>query len=324
MKRNKTELSVLVSNKLFSPNTWPYWCVLGLLWLITQLPYRWFMRFGQALGYAISFIPHYNRAVTLVNLKACFPEKTDAERLKMMRRSYASLGMAMLETSFSCWASDQRLKNLVTIHNPDFQQQCEGHGILLIVPHYHVLEISGRLCAMQIPNLSAVYRPHRKPVIEFMNKQHLSHNFKTLIPRTNGKGMIRLLRDKGNLFFLPDIDAGRKQSIFANFFGIQTASVASVPKLVTLGKAKVVFVHAYRKADLSGYELTFSAPLENYPSDDVLQDVERVNNEMEKLIRMHPEQYLWQYRRFRTRPLGCADFYPRKKVSKKRSKKLRA
>lgn len=307
-----------INYKLIYPSSWPYWLVLGLLWLITQLPYRWFMRFGQKLGYLISFIPHYNREVTLVNLKLCFPEKTTEERYTMMRRCYESLAMAMLETSFSCWASDKRLQGLVTIQNIDFQQQCAGHGVLLIVPHYHVLEIAGRLCAMQVPNLSAVYRPHRKPVIELMNKQHLSHNFKTLIPRTNGKGMIRLLRDQGNLFFLPDIDAGKKQSIFANFFGIPTASVASVPKLVALGKAKVVFVHAYRKADLSGYEITFSAPLENYPSENELHDVERVNDEMERLIRLHPEQYLWQYRRFRTRPPGKPDFYPKKKVRKKK------
>lgn len=307
-----------MNSKLFHPNTWPYWSVLGILWLITQLPYRWFMRIGKWFGYLASFVPHYNREVTLINLKLCFPEKTERERLKMMRRCYESLGMAMLETSFSCWASDKRLRGLVTIHNAEFQKQCEGHGVLLIVPHYHVLEITGRLCAMEVLNLSAVYRPHRKPVIELLNKKHLSHNFKTLIPKTNGKGMIRLLREKGLLFFLPDIDAGKKQSIFAKFFGIQTASVASVPKLVALGKAKVVFVHAYRKSDLSGYEISFSAPLDNYPSDNELHDVERVNNEMEKLIRLYPEQYLWQYRRFRTRPPGEADFYPKKKVRKKK------
>lgn len=307
-----------MNSHLFKPNQWPYWILLGVLWLIIQLPYSWFMRLGKWFGYYVSFIPHYNRTVTLINLKLCFPEKTDAERLQMMRRCYESLGMAMLETSFSCWASDKRLQGLVTINNANFQQHCEGHGVLLIVPHYHVLEITGRLCAMQVPNLSAVYRPHRKPVIELMNKKHLSNNFKILIPRTNGKGMIRLLRDKGLLFFLPDIDAGKKQSVFANFFGIQTASVASVPKLVALGKAKVVFVHAYRKSDLSGYEISFSQPLENYPSDHELRDVERVNDEMEKLIRLYPEQYLWQYRRFRTRPSGESDFYPKKKVRKKK------
>lgn len=315
-------MAAKINFKLFYPNTWPYWLVLGLLWLITQLPYRWFMRIGRAFGYLVSFIPHYNRDVTLINLKLCFPEKKEAERLAMMRCCYESLGMAMLETSFSCWASNTRLQGLVTIHNADFQQQCGDHGVLLIVPHYHVLEITGRLCAMQISNLSAVYRPHRKSVIELMNKKHLAHNFKTLIPRTNGKGMIRLLRDKGCLFFLPDIDAGKKQSIFANFFGIQTASVASVPKLVALGKAKVVFVHAHRKSDLSGYEISFSKPFENYPSKDELQDVERVNYEMEKLIRLYPEQYLWQYRRFRTRPVGETDFYPKKQVGRKNSKRI--
>lgn len=308
-----------MSNKLFSLNSLPYWLLLGLLWIVIQLPYRYFMRLGRTLGYMVSFVPHYNRAVTLINLKLCFPEKTEIERIKLMRRSYESLLMAMLETAFSCFAHERRLRGLLHFHNPDFLQACEGHGVLIVVPHYHVLEIVGRLVSLQIPNLSAVYRPHRKAVIEHINRTHLANNFKSIIPRTNAKAMIRLLRNQGNLLFLPDIDAGKKQSIFASFFNIQTASVASVPKLVALAGAKVVFAHAYRKADLSGYELSFSAPLNQYPSDNLLHDVERVNLEMEALIRQHPEQYLWQYRRFRTRPSGEPDFYPQKSLRKKRN-----
>lgn len=310
---------IKVNIKLLRLSSWPYWILLGILWTVVQLPYQWFMRLGKGIGYLISFIPHYNRTVTLINLKLCFPEKTHEERKKLMRQCYESLAMAMLETAFSCFASEKRLCGLLNFHNPDFLNACVGHGVLIVVPHYHVLEIVGRLVSMQVPNLSTVYRPHRKPVIEYVNRTHLANNFKSIIPRTNGKAMIRLLREQGNLLFLPDIDAGKKQSIFAKFFNIQTASVASVPKLVALGQAKVVFAHAYRRADLSGYELSFSAPLENYPSDDVLHDVERVNFEMEKLIREHPEQYLWQYRRFRTRPQGEADFYPKKKVRKKKT-----
>jgi KDO2-lipid IV(A) lauroyltransferase len=180
------------------------------------------------------------------------------------------------------------------------------------------LEIAGRLCALQLTNLSTVYRPHRKPVLEWMNKRHLARNFKTVIPRNQGKAMVRVLRDQGCLFFLPDIDAGKKQSVFVNFFNIPTASVASVPKLVALGKAKVVLVYGQRKSDFSGYELKFSEPLINYPSGEVLSDVARINDAMEQLIRQCPAQYLWQYRRFRTRPPGEADFYPKKKVRNQR------
>ncbi len=307
----------IFDKSLLKPSAWPYWLFLGILWSIVQMPYAWFMRVGRCLGYLASFIPHYNRTVTLINLKLCFPEKTAKERMALMRQSYQSLMMAMLETAFSCFASKKRFQGLLHCHNPDFLKACEGHGVLIVVPHYHVLEIVGRLISMEVPSLSAVYRPHRKPVIEYVNKTHLASSFKSIIPRTNGRAMIRLLRDGGHLLFLPDIDAGKKQSVFANFFNIPTASVASVPKLVALGKAKVIFAHAYRRPDLSGYELSFSQPLDNYPSEDVLYDVERVNFEMEKLIRQHPEQYLWQYRRFRTRPSGEPDFYPKKKVRHK-------
>ncbi|MCD8524503.1 MAG: lysophospholipid acyltransferase family protein [Gammaproteobacteria bacterium] len=308
----------MMNKALFHPKHAIYWLLLGMLWLLVQLPYGWFMRMGKGLGYVASFIPHYNREVTLINLRLCFPEKAESERVSLMRRSYQSLLMAMLETVFSCFASEKRLRGLLHLQNPDFLQACGDQGVLIVVPHYHVLEIVGRLLSLQVRDLSAVYRPHRKPVIEYMNKKHLSANFVSLIPRTQGKAMIRLLRDGGRLLFLPDIDAGKKHSVFANFFNIPTASVASVPKLVKLGRAKVIVAHAYRRADLSGYELSFSAPVENYPSESILDDVGRINDHMERLIREHPEQYLWQYRRFKTRPVGEADVYPKKKVRKRK------
>lgn len=310
--------------KIFGVRAWPYWIVISMLWLIVQLPYRWFMRFGQAMGYGVSFIPHFNRTTTLINLQCCFPEKTKRERIKLMRQCYASLVMAMFETVFSCFAPEKRLEKLLHLQVDNLDHVAKEHGVLIIVPHYHVLDIVGRLYAMQTTHLSAVYRPHRKPVLEYINRKCRGKNFEFLVPRTQGKAMIRILRNKGKLLFLPDIDVGRKQSIFAQFFGISTASVASVPKLVALGDAKVVFAHAYRRADLTGYELSFSEPLRDYPSENIVHDVERVNLEMEKLIREHPEQYLWQYRRFRTRPEGEEDIYPKKrKFAKKEAREMK-
>lgn len=300
---------------LFGFRCWPYWLLIGCMWLLVQLPYRWFMRLGQVAGYAASFVPHYNRTITAINIHRCFPEKTDAEKAQWLRSSYASLGMAIMETVFACFAPERRLKNLLHLDAASaamLEQLCENTGVLIIVPHYHVLDIVGRLYALRTQHLSAVYRPHRKPVIESINRRYRGKIFEHLVPRTHGKTMIRILRHKGKLLFLPDIDAGKKHSVFAPFFGIPAASVTSVAKLASLGKAKVVIAHAYRHADLSGYTLSFTAPLKNYPSADILQDITCVNAAMEALIRLHPAQYLWQYRRFRTQPPGEKDFYPKK------------
>ena len=55
--------------------------------------------------------------------------------------------------------------------------------------------------------------------------------------------------------------------------------------------------------------MSFEKPLENYPSDNPINDAYITNQILEKQINRAPEQYLWIHRRFKTRPEGEENFY---------------
>jgi Kdo2-lipid IVA lauroyltransferase/acyltransferase len=61
--------------------------------------------------------------------------------------------------------------------------------------------------------------------------------------------------------------------------------------------------------DTCGYEVRLYPPLENFPTDDPVADAARINAEVEKWVRQMPEQYLWPYRRFKTRPNNEPSLY---------------
>jgi KDO2-lipid IV(A) lauroyltransferase len=61
--------------------------------------------------------------------------------------------------------------------------------------------------------------------------------------------------------------------------------------------------------DTGTYVMTVFPALENFPTDDVLADLTRVNAIMEEQARKVPEQYWWIHRRFKTRPPGEPPFY---------------
>src|SRR5207244_791287 len=116
--------------------------------------------------------------------------------------------------------------------------------------------------------------------------------------------LIRTLNNNMAIWYAYDIDAGEKRSVFAPFFGIQTASLTSVSRIIRLSGAAVIPISFHRREDNFKYEVVLSPPIENFPTDDLVADAACLNTVMESAIRKHPEQYVWQYKRFKTRPKG--------------------
>jgi KDO2-lipid IV(A) lauroyltransferase len=91
--------------------------------------------------------------------------------------------------------------------------------------------------------------------------------------------------------------------------GVTASTLTATARFAEMAGTSVIPFILYRRDDGLGYEGIFMPPLENYPSDNAEQDAIRVNNIIEAAIRAHPEQYLWQYKRFKTRPPGEEKIY---------------
>ena len=107
------------------------------------------------------------------------------------------------------------------------------------------------------------------------------------------------LRAGRAIWYAPDQDYGRKQSLFVPLFGIQAATVTATTKFARLGRAKVVPFTQERLADGSGYRLVIHPPLEDFPGESEEADCLRINQWVEEAVSALPEQYLWAHRRLR-------------------------
>jgi Kdo2-lipid IVA lauroyltransferase/acyltransferase len=304
------------TSALWLPKHWPYWVAFIIAWLVVQLPYRWLMRIGKFFGGMSYYFPSYSKKILFANLNLCFPELSNEEKKSLAHKNFQSAGMTMLEVLLAWFASDRKICHLLKVHNPQRLSQHE-EGRLAILPHFHTLSIVARIYSLNVVEggrmTSTVFRPHRKAVINKFNEGFYKKVFNKAIPSTSMKAMVRSLREKDILLFLPDIDPGKKLGIFSIFFGVQARTVSGVGKLASLGKAKVMPMYFLRRDDLSGYDLHPCELLDNYPSGDEQADTDSMNACFEKIIRKHPEQYLWQYKRFTRRPEGEKPRYPSKK-----------
>ncbi|MFC0709212.1 lipid A biosynthesis lauroyl acyltransferase [Azorhizophilus paspali] len=294
------------------PRFWGLWLALGLFWLVAQLPYAWLLQLGRWLGALTYRLAGSRRRIARRNLELCFPELSANERERLLRKNFASMGIAFFEMAISWWWPRRRLARLAHVEGLEHLQwaQAEGRGVILMALHFTTLEIGAALLG-QRQTIDGMYREHDNPVFDYVQRcGRERHNADaTAIEREDIRAMLKVLRAGRAIWYAPDQDYGRKQSIFVPLFGIPAATVTATTKFARLGKALVMPFIQTRLADGSGYRLTVHPPLEDFPGESEEADCLRINRWVEQAVRRQPEQYLWAHRRFKSRPDGEPGLY---------------
>jgi Kdo2-lipid IVA lauroyltransferase/acyltransferase len=288
---------------LWRPKNWLPGLVFTLAYLITLLPYRMQMRIGKGLGLLLFRFPlGRGKRVARTNLALCFPHLSEKKRQLLLKKNCLNIGMGLIETALA-WFGKKKKLPLLTIHGIEHWQACHAaqQPIMLLSAHFTCLEIAGRLTAEHLP-LSIVYRPQKIQFLDYLVRYYRKKIYSAIISRDNLRQVIHRLKSGDTLWYTPDIDAGIQNSIFVPFFGTAAATITTPARLAERTGAVCLGCFFYRKKDLSGYELFFTPPLENFPSQDAASDAYTVNQLIEQAIKKSPAQYLWQYKRFKTRP----------------------
>ena len=295
------------------PRFWPLWLGMGLLWLVVQLPYRWLLVLGRGLGGLMYHLAGSRRSIAARNLELCFPELSVGERQRLLRENFASTGMTFFEMAISWWWPVERLKRLGTVEGLEHLRQAEadGQGVILMALHFTTLEMGGALLCMQ-QDMYGMYRAHKNPLFDFIQRHGREQRLLGAIERDDVRGMLKVLRAGGVVWYAPDQDYGAQRSLFVPLFGVQAATVTATSKFARLGRARVVPFTQTRLADGSGYKVTVHPALADFPGESEEADCLRINQWIEQAIRQQPEQYLWAHRRFKTRPAGEPKLYRKK------------
>lgn len=288
-----------------APRHWPVWLALGLLRAGVALPYRWQLRLGAGLGRLLWWALPSRRRVARTNLRLAFPQLGEREREALAQASFRSAGISVFESGLSWWAPTARLAALGRVTGLEHLERAlaRGKGVILLTGHMSAFELGGRILSLCQP-FQVMYKRQRSPLFEAFSTEIRQRHYLRAVQRHDVRGMIRGLRDNLVCWYAPDQDFGRRNSVFAPFFGVPTATVTATSRFAAMTGAAVVPFFPYRRADGSGYDIQVLPPLDDFPSGDDTRDAERLNAVIEAAARKAPEQYLWLHRRFRTRPRG--------------------
>ena len=287
--------------------------VVAILWLLHFLPLSALSPLGRRLGTLLYYFGNRRRRIAATNLSWCFPELEETQRKRLAIAHFQALGRSLLERSIFWWGSQKRLSRLIGVEGEEHIHALReaGKPVILLAPHFVGLDAGGVAITMRFDIVSIYAAQSSETFNRLLLKGRSRFGDQLLLSRKEGaRASIKAMKSGRPLYYLPDISARRRDSVFVPFFGIPTATITGTSRLSHAAGASVVPCVTRMLPGGQGYVVEIGEPWADYPTSDVEADTARLNAWIETVVRTMPEQYYWVHRRFKLRPLGSGEKRP--------------
>ncbi|HUO94487.1 MAG TPA: lysophospholipid acyltransferase family protein [Rhizomicrobium sp.] len=262
---------------------------------------------GSALGGFIGRNIFYRTGVTnraRMNLRAAFPDMTDAEMEAIIIEMWDNLGRTIAEYAHHDKMTAKGLDARIEVLNLDIleREAAKGKGIEFVSGHFANWEIMLHAARQYGYQGGLVYRPVNNPYIDrYLFRQRTKHGPGEAI----GKGaqgvrrIFTLLRSGKSILIL--VDQKTNEGLAVPFFG-RDAMTTPVPAALALKLGSSMMLVTNERMGGARFRLTIHEPLTIEPSGDHDRDVlaltTKLNAALEAVIRKRPSQWLWIHRRW--------------------------
>lgn len=287
--------------------------ITGLLRLTSLLPLPLTHAIGVWVGGLLWWIPNDLRRIASRNLVLTFPEMPVADRERLLRRNLWETGKLLLELGpLWLWRGERVLalvRGAVAGEEALTDTVRRRRGAILLTPHLGAWEMAGLYYSSRHP-LTILYRPSRLGLDELSVRGRGRLGGKVVATDARGvRSLLTALRDGEILGILPDQDPGDEGGVFAPFFGISASTMTLVSRLTRNTGAPVFLTWAERLPRGRGFALHLRALPEVTAAGSLEESAAALNRGVEAAVRSLPAQYLWAYKRFKTRPPGESKLY---------------
>ena len=298
----------MLNTEFIHPKFIPTWILILLMRIGVFIPFKVQVIIGKNIGRVLFLFMERFRSIAYSNISHCFPDKKQNQVNLLVKRHFEAIGVSFFETANAYYGSDKKIRKLLTITNEKFFQDAlkEEGGIILLCSHFMPLMLGSRALLLN-HTIANIYRPQNNKLFDKIMVKGYKKNGAVMIKSTDTRSIIKAINNSLPIWYAPDQDLGKNNSVFAPFFGIQTATASATARLAKNNNTRVIPYSFIRTK--KGYSMSFEKPIANYPSNDPVQDATVVNQILEKQIGKTPEQYLWIHRRFKTRPNDEKNFY---------------
>tara|TARA_B100001741_G_scaffold2398_1_gene1966 strand:- start:3610 stop:4476 length:867 start_codon:yes stop_codon:yes gene_type:complete len=274
--------------------------ILITLWkTLILLPRAFQLVITNFIGFLIYLISLKRNKYSKANIELCFPDKSEAERKKIYRRNILLSGRILSDNGIAWFWSDKRIKKNIKYEINGLSQllteQSSNKGILLFFKHSLHLELDTRILGMHA-EIYGIERKHNSKYFQSIQKRGRLKSMIDVVDRKNTFKFMKWLKNGKTVLYAPDQDYGLDKSKVIKFFGHPAATVSAPYKIIQKTKCKTFFLNSYIKDN------KLFLDIEKFNSNNVeeISYLNNLNKYIENKIKLNPDEYLWQHRRFKS------------------------
>ena len=289
------------------------WLGIGILRLISYLPYPILMNLGDGIGSLMYIFSPHRKEISEINIKLCLDIK-DNELDKLVKENFRAIGRGICEMAIAWWSSDKKIKELDTrIINKKLLEDTQT-GSLVLIKHSTHLELDLRLLSQHF-DLTGMYKSQTNEAINYVMVRARNNYIHGSLTNREAMKAVRWIRSGKNFLYAADQDYGLKVSKMVPFFG-QTAATVTFPALFLKKEIKIVL------ANVSKIDDTYEIEIKNIDSSTSEEEfLFEMNKTYEEFIKKDPSGYLWMHRRFKSGQVES--LYPKWTSRERRREKRR-
>jgi KDO2-lipid IV(A) lauroyltransferase len=264
------------------------------------------MRFVlNGIGKLIAWVAYFfgvREKVTRENITSAYPELSEHARRKITKGSYRNLGIVFAEMLYLRYAARKSIEKHIAVSNPDLflDNLKEGQGLIVVAGHFANWEWLALGGALVLGKNFAVVRKNIRTSDKFLEKMRLRTG-NTLINTADVRKMYKVLQEGKCLAILAD-QAAPGESTRVSFFGREVPTFEGPARLALRLRPKMLFAKCVRK-HTGDYIIDFiSIPFDDLTDEspeNVKELTRRHTSLLEHAIRKHPDQWLWQHKRWK-------------------------
>jgi KDO2-lipid IV(A) lauroyltransferase len=300
----------LMRQRLEYAAAWPFIKIMGIL----PRPLARAIGFGLA---RVVYLLHVRlRQVGMRNLAMAFPEKSEAERARILRGEFTSLGRQLAEVCHFPEYTPENVDEVVVFDGfGNYERaQARGKGVLLFAGHFGGWELSSFVLSMHGHLMHVLMRGMDNVYLgELILRYRTMHGNKAVDKDDFVRGLLSAMKAGEVVGMLIDTNMTPPQGIFVDFFSIPACTASGLARIALRTGAAVVPTFTIWDAELRKYRLRFDPAVELVRTGDLEADIkantQKFTSIIEDYVRKYPEQWLWVHRRWKTRPPGEKGLY---------------